>query len=358
MLNEFIMPGHTWGAPWVEEKSLYGASMGGYVRRFLLDGRIVWTINPGLGDFISEAITEAWRSYIAVQFRKGIALVRKDNGQVIWFFRWDPEVAAGQESTYDSENELLWVCKPLKKDNLAAYDKYGGEVYLITLPSPPTNYACPQLWEDHILIICSRHIVVINRNEGTIIWSKDYGKVMYGGEEVDSLRGGPRVITTDGRVIIWTANGIFQCLEISSGRQLWRLEFESLSYASSLCTNPWGYAGGVAIDGVFIILGRNNLPSRYGTPYDICKNRLFIIDYRRGKILLTSKNIYMMACCCKPIAARGKVIIGSWFKDSEGKLYNAYYYCWRVNIPGVEPENKDFEWMGEFIMEDIMKDVC
>ncbi len=346
VICEFRMPGHVWGAPWVESDSLYGASLGGYVRRFSLEGTPLWTINPGLGDFIAESITEAWGRYLAVQFKNGIAILEKDKGRVLWRDAWTPEVAAGQEPTYDRENSLLWVCKPTRKQNLVAYAKDGDRVFSLTLPSYPTNYACPQIWSEYLVVVCSRHVAVIKRDEGALLWYKDYGTAWYGGKEVDALMGGPRTLTPDGKLIVWTANGLFQCLDVTSGESLWKVDLASLGYASSSCTAPWGYAGGVAADGIFLILGRNNLPAGSGTPYDIDKNRLLIIDYDKGIIVGSSDPIYLMACCCKPIVARGRVVIGSWFKDSKNNPYEAYYYCWEISAPGREPEDKEYEWMG------------
>ncbi|RLF23780.1 MAG: hypothetical protein DRN15_04755 [Thermoprotei archaeon] len=346
VLREFIMPGQVPGAPWVERDGLYGVSQGGHVRRFSLKGEILWTVNLDLGEFIGEAITEAWKEYIAVQFKNGIAIIRKSDGRVAWIDKWSHEVMAGQEPTYDEEQELLWVCRPLHRENLVAYDKNGDKTCSLTLPSPPTTYACPQIWNDYVVVVCSRHVVVVRKDEGIILWTKDYGTTKYGDKVWDSLIGGPRTLTIDGKVIVWTANGRFRCLDIASGRPIWRLDLEALGYVSSSCDDPWGYAGGVAVDGVFIILGRNNLPMNSGTAYDINKNRLFIVDYEKGEIFMTTDDVYMMACCCKPIVAKGKVIIGSWFKDSKGSKYEGYYYCWEIKSPEGEPEDKDYEWMG------------
>ena len=77
ILKSFKMPGHVWGAPWVDETALYGASTEGYAVKFSLEGDILWKSNLGLGHFFSEAVTETWSKYIAVQFAKGIAILDK-----------------------------------------------------------------------------------------------------------------------------------------------------------------------------------------------------------------------------------------------------------------------------------------
>jgi len=135
---------------------------------------------------------------------------------------------------------------------------------------------------------------------------------------------------------------------MENGDVLWTLDFKRLGYASAECNDPWGYAGGAAVDGVFIILGRNNLPESSGSPFAIGRNRLFIIDYKTGKFIYVSEPIHQMACCCKPIIANGKVIIGSWYKDSERQTYNNLYSCWRIRVAD-EPRkvlDRDYLWLG------------
>jgi hypothetical protein len=103
-----------------------------------------------------------------------------------------------------------------------------------------------------------------------------------------------------------------------------------------------------AADGVFIILGRNNLPKGSDSPFTIDKNRLFIIDYENGELVYVSRLLYQMACCCKPIIARGKVVIGSWYKDPEGKTYSNYYNCWKINALDETRKilDRDYLWLG------------
>ncbi|MEM1607327.1 MAG: hypothetical protein QXW55_04820 [Candidatus Bathyarchaeia archaeon] len=60
IVERYEMPGHVWGAPLVDISGIYGASTGGYVIKFRQDGSVVWRVNTGLGDFIAEAIVEAW----------------------------------------------------------------------------------------------------------------------------------------------------------------------------------------------------------------------------------------------------------------------------------------------------------
>ena len=181
-----------------------------------------------------------------------------------------------------------------------------------------------------------------------MIWSRDFSTVVYGDKVQDSLAGGPRVITQDGRVIVWTTDGVFTCLSIEDGGTLWTLDFKKLGYASDKCNDPWGYAGGAAVDGVFVILGRNNLPKGSDPNFAIDKNRLFMIDYRKGEIIYASEPIYQMACCCKPVVAKGKVIIGSWYEDSEGKTYSNLYNCWRISVVDEKREvlDRDYLWLG------------
>jgi len=78
------------------------------------------------------------------------------------------------------------------------------------------------------------------------------------------------------------------------------------------------------------------------------KNRLFIIDYRAGRIVYASEPIYQMACCCKPIVAKGMVIIGSWYKDSEGKTYKNIYNCWKIILTDDSRRvlDREYLWMG------------
>ncbi|MCD6469267.1 PQQ-binding-like beta-propeller repeat protein [Candidatus Bathyarchaeota archaeon] len=348
ILKAFKMPSHVWGAPWVDETSLYGASIGGHIVKFSLDGEVLWKSNPSLGDFTSEAVTEAWGGCLAVQFPKGLAVLDKSGGKILWCDEWSPEAAASQEPTFDPEASLLWVCRPTAKGGLVAYDLNGRKIHSSDLPTPPTSYACPQIWTRYVLAICRRHVAVFDRCSGRRVWSRDFSTVTYGGETVDSLAGGPRVVTYDGRVIVWTADGVFMCLSMENGDVLWTLDFKRLGYASAECNDPWGYAGGAAVDGVFIILGRNNLPESSGSPFAIGRNRLFIIDYKTGKFIYVSEPIHQMACCCKPIIANGKVIIGSWYKDSERQTYNNLYSCWRIRFTD-EPRkvlDRDYPWLG------------
>jgi len=348
VLRTFKMPGHVWGAPWVDETDVYGASTGGHIVKFRLDGNILWKANPGLGDFTSEAVTEAWDRCIAVQFPRGVALLDKSDGEVLWCDEWSPEAQAGQEPTFDPETNLLWVCKPLKKNGLVAYSLEGRKILLKDLPSPSTTYVCPQIWTGYVLVICRRHITVFDRGSGRLLWSRDFSTVTYGGKDEDSLRGGPRVITSDGKVIVWTADGTFHCVNMKNGDPLWTLDFQRLGYASKECTDPWGYAGGAAVDGVFIILGRNNLPKGSNSSFTIDKNRLFIIDYKTGELIYVSEPIYQMACCCKPIVARGRVVIGSWHKDSKEQTYSNYYNCWKVDAVDKARKvlDRDYLWLG------------
>ena len=348
IVKVFKMPGHVWGAPWIDDTGIYGASTGGDIIKFSPGGEALWKSNPGLGDFTSEAVTEAWGECIAVQFPKGITLLNKRDGEALWCDEWSSEAPDGQEPTFDPETGLLWVCRPMTKDGLVVYDLSGRKVHSIDLPSPPTTYACPQIWTRHVLVICRRHVAVFERGSGRRIWSRDFSTVTYGGEDQDSLSGGPRVITQDGRVIVWTADGVFICLNIENGDTLWSLDFKRLGYASAECSDPWGYAGGAAVDGVFVILGRNNLPKETNSPFAIDKNRLFVIDYVTGKLIYVSDPIYQMACCCKPIVAKGKIIIGSWYKDSEEKTYQNLYNCWKINVTD-DPRkilDRDYLWLG------------
>lgn len=348
ILKVFKMPGHVWGAPWVDGTGIYGASTGGHIVKFSLDGKILWEINPSLGDFIAEAVTEAWGECLAVQFPKGIAILDKNEGEILWCDEWNPEAAAGQEPTFDSETNLLWVCRPTAKKGLIAYDLGGRKIHSCDLPSPPTTYACPQIWTHYLLVICRKHIVVFDRVTNRKIWSRDFSTVTYGSRVMDSLDGGPRVITCDGRVIVWSTDGVFKCLKIENGDVLWTIDFKRLGYASMECNDPWGYAGGAAADGIFVILGRNNLPENSGSPFAINKNRLFIIDYRAGELVYVSEPIYQMACCCKPIIARGRVTIGSWYKDSEGQTYKNFYSCWRIRTVDETRRvlDRDYLWLG------------
>ncbi len=348
VVRKFVMPDNVWGAPWVEKERIIGASLGGYIRCFNQEGDILWTVNPKLGNFISESITEAWEKYVAVQFSKGVAIVRKDNGEIVWTRKWKPEGASGQEPTFDSEERLLWVCKPIQEDNLVAYKEDGDVIASFTLPDLPVNYACPQIWDKYLIVICNKYVVVIDRVRKKKLWEKYFGEVEYGGEMCNALRGGPRVITPDGKLIVWTADGVFLCFDLKTGDEIWRLDLARRGYASSKCTAIWGYAGGTAADGLFIVLGRNNLPEKSGTPYDINKNRLFIISYKNGDIVSVSEPKYRMACCCKPIVAKGKVIIGSWYKDKEGKTYESFYYCWEIRSSSSiwQPLDRTYEWLG------------
>jgi len=348
ILKIFKMPGHVWGAPWVDETGIYGASTGGHIVKFSSEGETIWKSNPGLGDFTSEAVTEAWGGCIAVQFPKGIAIIDKEDGRILWCDEWSSEAPDGQEPTFDPETGLLWVCKPMAENGLVSYDLNGGKICSIDLPSPPTTYACPQIWTRYVLVICRRHVAVFNRKSGRKIWSRDFSIVTYGGESQDSLSGGPRVITRNGRVIVWTADGVFLCLNIANGEILWSLDFKRLGYASEECNDSWGYAGGAAVDGVFVILGRNNLPKDSGSPFAIDKNRLFIMNYMTGKLVYVSEPIYQMACCCKPIVADGRIIIGSWYKDSEGKTYQNLYHCWRIDVENETRKilKRDYPWLG------------
>ncbi|MEM1997866.1 MAG: PQQ-binding-like beta-propeller repeat protein [Candidatus Bathyarchaeia archaeon] len=352
ILDRFRMPGHVWGAPLVDGSGLYGASTGGDLIKFRHDGVVVWRVNTGLDDFIAEAVVEAWGKCLAVQYPKGIALVDKAAGEILWVDEWSPEAPGGQEPTFDQETGVLWVCRPTAENGLVAYDAGGEKVHLINLPSPPTTYACPQIWSGYIVLVCRRHLVVLDRGSGRILWVRDFSTVNYGGEEQDSLSGGPRTLTHNGRVMVWTADGVFTCISISSGEEMWRLDFKSLGFASAECSDPWGYAGGAAVDGVFVILGRNNLPEDAGSPFSIDRNRLFMIDYNSGEIVYVSKPVYQMACCCKPIVAKGKVVIGSWYKDSEERTYRNFYNCWRIVPLESEPSesrvilDRDYAWLG------------
>jgi len=348
ILKTFKMPGHVWGAPWIDNTGIYGASTGGDILKFSSEGKIVWKSNPGLGDFTAEAITEAWGECIAVQFPRGISLLDKSEGEILWSDEWSPEAPDGQEPSFDPETGLLWVCRPKEKEGLVAYDINGDKAYSSDLPSPPTTYACPQIWTRYLVVICRRHVAVFDRASGKKVWSKDFSTVQYGGEDQDALSGGPRTITHDGRLIVWTADGVFTCLNIENGEALWTLDLKSLGYASEECSDPWGYAGGAAVDGVFVILGRNNLPVDSDSPFRMDKNRLFIIDYRAGRIVYASEPIYQMACCCKPIVAKGMVIIGSWYKDSEGKTYKNIYNCWKIILTDDSRRvlDREYLWMG------------
>jgi len=57
-----------------------------------------------------------------------------------------------------------------------------------------------------------------------------------------------------------------------------------------------------------------------------------------------------MACCCKPIVAKGRVIIGSWYKDSKGRTYQNFYNCWRIKLSDNRRErivlDRDYTWLG------------
>jgi outer membrane protein assembly factor BamB len=348
ILQRFKMPGHVWGAPWVDRSGLYGASTGGTIAKFSPDGQVIWSSNPGLGDFTSEAVAEAWGECLAVQYPRGIALVDKASGDILWSDEWTPEAPDGQEPTFDPETGLLWVCRPLTENGLVAYDLNGSKTRSADLPSPPTTYACPQLWSGYVMVVCRRHVVVFDRGSGRTVWTRDFSTVIYGGEEQDSLSGGPRTITHDGKVIIWTADGVFVCLDIRSGEELWTLDLKRLGYASTECSDPWGYAGGAAVDGILVILGRNNLPEGSGSPFSIDRNRLFAVDYRSGELIYVSEPVYQMACCCKPIVAKGKVIIGSWYKDTNGKTYPNFYNCWRISLTDASRTllDRDYHWLG------------
>lgn len=353
ILKTYDMPGNVWGAPWVDENHLYGASTGGFVKCFTHNGEVVWTVNPHLDDFLAEAIAEAWSRYIAVQFPIGLAIIRKSDGAIEWCIEWAPEAGEGeygQEPTFNPETGLLWICKPTVENNLEAYDVNGRLMRRLTLPSPPTTYACPQIWKNLMAVICRRDVVVVDHLTGRIVWSKRFEPVKYGNWSPDyPLAGGPRTITPDGRLIVWSADGTIHCFSLETGVELWHISLVNLGYASRDCTDPWGYAGGAASDGVFIILGRNNLPVSSDGLFEIMKNRLFIIDYFNGSILAASEPKYQMSCCCKPIVAGGRVAIGSWYKDSEGREYPARYYCWRLKTPGNRIlRNVDYEWLGSY----------
>jgi len=351
VLATFKMPGNVWGAPWVDNTGLYGASTGGHIVKFSLDGDILWKVDLylSLGHFLSEAITEAWGKCIAVQFPKGIAVLDKNEGKVLWCDEWNPEQPQdGQEPTFDPETRLLWVCMPLKEKGLVAYDLNGKKCIIKDLPSPPPHYICPQIWSRFVLIVCKRHVTVFDRSSGKQVWVKGFSNVTYGGKNQDALEGGPRVITSDGKVIVWTADGTFYCMDITNGNILWTLDFKRLGYASIECNDLWGYAGGVAADGIFIILGRNNLPKSSDSPFTIDKNRLFIINYENGELVYVSEPVYQMACCCKPIVARSKVVIGSWYKDSKEQTYSNYYNCWKINVIDETRKvlDRDYLWLG------------
>ncbi len=197
-------------------------------------------------------------------------------------------------------------------------------------------------------IICRRDVVVVDHLTGKIVWLKGFEPIKYGDWLPDHpLTSGPRTITPDGRLIVWSADGTIYCFSLGTGVELWRLSLINLGYASRECDDPWGYAGGAASDGVFIILGRNNLPASFNGLFKITKNRLFIIDYFNGSIVAVSEPKYQMSCCCKPIVAGGRVVIGSWYKDSEGREYPARYYCWKLK--GLESRilrNVDYEWLS------------
>ena len=345
ILQKFPMQGIVWGAPWIDKDGVYGATEGGVIRKFNHKGEIVWTIRTDLGDFIAESITEAWGKYIAVQFPKGIALVDKERGEVVWSDEWSPEGRSGQEPTYDQDEKLLWVCKPISEDNLISYNEEGKVIHKITLPDYPTTYACPQIWGDYIAVICNRHIVVVDKRKGRIVWSLDLSRIRYGGKDEDALVGGPRTITPDGKLILWTIDGLYVCFDLRTGTILWRIDLMSLGYTTRDNTAYWSYGGLVATDGIAVFLGRNNLPE--GNEYAYNRNRLFVIDYEVGKIVYTSDPKYKLACCCKPILAKGKVIIGTWYKDSENREFTACYYCWEIK--GREERrlvDKPYEWMG------------
>ncbi|RLI26458.1 hypothetical protein DRO57_01065 [Candidatus Bathyarchaeota archaeon] len=349
VLQVFSMPGKVWGAAWVDRDAVYSASDDGSVRRFTHDGEVVWSVNPGLGGFIAEAIVEAWNRYLAVQFPNGLAVLRKSDGGVVWSIEWSPIVNSGQEPTFTLDTGLLWVCKPTAEDNLEAYDLHGRRLHRFTLPSPPTTYACPQVWNNFMAVVCRDDVVVLDHVEGRVIWSRRFKPVEYGGKEFAALEGGPRVITPDGRLIVWTTDGVFHCFGMETGTALWRLDMVELGYASRDCNDPWGYAGGAAADGVLVILGRNNLPEGSGSPFEFRKNRLFLINYFDGSIAAVSKPKYQMACCCKPVVAGGRVVIGGWYEDSENRRYENRYYCWRLGpLENRRVRDVDYEWLGGY----------
>ncbi|MEM2448250.1 MAG: PQQ-binding-like beta-propeller repeat protein, partial [Candidatus Bathyarchaeia archaeon] len=182
ILKTYDMPGNVWGAPWVDENRLYGASTKGFVKCFTHNGEVVWNVNPNLDDFLAEAITEAWSRYIAVQFPMGLAIIRKSDGAIKWCIEWTPETGEGeygQEPTFNPETGLLWVCKPTVDNNLEAYDLNGRLIRRLTLPSPPTTYACPQIWKNLMAIVCRKDVVVVDHMTGRIVWSKRFEHVKY-----------------------------------------------------------------------------------------------------------------------------------------------------------------------------------
>ena len=348
VVGRFQMPGIVWGAPWVDEDALYGASGGGFVRKFGMDGREVWTVNPGLGDFTAEAVVEAWSRYLAVQFPKGLAVLDKEDGTVVWSVEWSPEGPYSQEPTFDPETGLLWVCRPTAENNLVAFDREGRVVWRFTLPSPATTYACPQIWSRYLVVVCERHVVVVDRFSKKHLWSLDFGRVYYAGKPADALTGGPRTLTPDGKLLVWTIDGLYSCFDLENGVLLWRLDMGTLGYATRDSTTYWGYRGAVASGGLAVFLGCNNLPMDSDNPYGYDRNRLFILDYESGRLVYVSEPRYRLACCCKPILFRGRVVIGTWYKDSEDNEFPSYYYCWEIEDSsgrwGVD--DRVYEWMG------------
>ena len=348
VVGRFQMPGIVWGAPWVDEDALYGASGGGFVRKFGMDGREVWTVNPGLGDFTAEAVVEAWNRYLAVQFPKGLAVLDKDDGAVVWSVEWSPEGPYSQEPTFDPETGLLWVCRPTAENNLVAFDREGRAVWRFTLPSPATTYACPQIWSRYLVVVCERHVVVVDRISKKHLWSLDFGRVYYAGKPADALTGGPRTLTPDGKLLVWTIDGLYGCFDLETGVLLWRLDMGTLGYATRDSTTYWGYRGAVASGGLAVFLGCNNLPMDPDNPYGYDRNRLFILDYESGRLVYVSEPRYRLACCCKPILFKGRVLIGTWYKDSEDNEFPSYYYCWEIEDSSGRWDVDDgvYEWMG------------
>ena len=46
IVKVFKMPGHVWGAPWVDDTGIYGASTGGDIIKFSPGGEALWKSIP------------------------------------------------------------------------------------------------------------------------------------------------------------------------------------------------------------------------------------------------------------------------------------------------------------------------
>ncbi len=70
-----------------------------------------------------------------------------EHGVYKFRYLWLSPTFRSQFWKVNPETGLLWVCKPTVERNLETYDLNGRLIHRLTLPSPPTTYACPQIWK-------------------------------------------------------------------------------------------------------------------------------------------------------------------------------------------------------------------